>query len=290
MNGSLTTSSSCKSSGDDIDKTRATWNSENTKHLLTAVIAEITKYPTRIEKGLKCAQWTRIHEEFVESSKCNYEKSKLISRLSDLRKKWTIFKALTVHVDFEWNEINRSLSAPDEVWNEVIEKLPGAKEFRFKILDNFDLLDQIFAVYTGQQSCLTLSILNSSHDDSESLDPISLLQSCADKRASIDDDSEFSVSEGNKRLKNDSVLDKLVEAIENFHVHLKNSNSPLDTSALTKALNLFDKNFKNKYPSANDRLKCKQHLASSQLEAELFLSLDGDERDYYIQQVVNKTV
>lgn len=301
----------------DIAKetTRVDWTDENRRHFVHAMMNEASK-GNFVDNGFKKQSWQAIQNDFNAASGCRYDKQQLHSHYAVLKKKYHIYKALKDNSGFGVDPSSLAPTAPSEVWTAYIKAHPDAAQFRYKPFTLFDDLDSIFTgkVATGKyarsstatpasaelqnkkrgrensvdESWLFVTEKQNDHDDGDSSDDSSKKNKFFNRDAARDDEKK---SDGVKpipiraqRAKPGSDLTKILGKIVANQDKIVAHN--MSDSKLDQALKIFSA----KYSAdliVTDRLKFKKVLSAQPATAEMFLQLDEEEKEAYIQEIIS---
>ena len=300
----------------DITKetTRVDWTDENRHHFVQAMVNEASK-GNFVDNGFKKQSWQAIQNEFNSASGCRYDKQQLHSHYAVLKKRYHIYKMLKDNSGFGVDPSSGAPTAPSEVWAAYIKAHPDAAQFRYKAFTPFDDLDSIFTgkVASGKyarsstatpqsaelqskkrvrgnsvdESWLSVTEKQNDHDDDYSSDDSSRENKIPNRDAARDDEKK---NDGVKpmpirapRAKPGSdltnILGKIVANQDKIVAH------NMSDSKLDQALKIFSAEY-----SANlivtDRLKFKKVLSAQPATAEMFLQLDEEEKEAFIQEII----
>jgi hypothetical protein len=123
---------------------RVTWSESMKKSLITGLMREASKVQC-CDGRFKKASWQRILDAFIKETGLQLNKQQLHNQFGDLKKKYIVFKKLTLTESFTVDpNAGNAVSASTETWTSYLEENPGAKEFQYKPLNFFDELDSIF--------------------------------------------------------------------------------------------------------------------------------------------------
>ncbi|KAK2639323.1 hypothetical protein Ddye_027118 [Dipteronia dyeriana] len=110
-----------------------------------------------------------LGDELFQQTKKRFTIFQLKSKFNRLRKKYREFSDLIAHTGFGWDPISNTVTAPEAVWAEYIKRVPGAKPYRKKGLDHYEILGDIFntTTATGQLSFSSSQVPLPSDEDRE---------------------------------------------------------------------------------------------------------------------------
>ncbi|KAF7150170.1 hypothetical protein RHSIM_Rhsim02G0181300 [Rhododendron simsii] len=72
-----------------------------------------------------------------------YSVQKLKEKFSRLKHELSVFKDLKDHSGFGWNPVKQTVTAPEPMWQEYLQGHKGAKQFKSKGLDHYDILVEL---------------------------------------------------------------------------------------------------------------------------------------------------
>lgn len=294
--------------------TKVHWSESNKRHFVTAMMNEAAK-GNFVDNGFKKQSWHAIQQEFHATAGFKYDKQQLHSHYAVLKKKYNVYKALVDNSGFGVDPNNGGPTAADDVWSAYLKAHPDASEFRGRPFLHFDDLDSIFTgkVATGKyskSSFMTPPAVNprlkrlrdSSVDESLPKRDIEILENDDDDNDSVESNNDNrnparnapraveSVKREVKRVpvkalrakpgsEITGLLGKIVDNQEKIVMH------NMVDSKLDQALKIFTLKYSSTLTVLN-RLKFKKVLSAQPATSEMFLQLDEEEREAFIQETV----
>ena len=269
-----------------VTEAKVDWTDSNKRIFITAMMnASIDNF---VDSGFKKATWLVICKEFNLKSGLAYSKQQLQSQHGVLKKKYTVYKGIMDNSGFGINPETQGPSAPADVWERYIEAHPAAAAFRNKALLYFDDLESIFTgkVATGKYA---MSSVTPTGDEKKRYRDIP-----SDEEASMeneklsdegsDDESPRDAQKGLKKVVKPFVRVAKVKAADEVTTLLTRiCNNQEKDSPLVEALKLFSTMYANDL-TVSEKLRFKSALAATPSKADVFLSLDEDEREEFIRE------
>lgn len=294
------------------DLTKVDWTEANKRYFVTAMMNEASN-GNFVDNGFKKQSWQAIQVEFNSTANCKYDKQQLHSHYGVLKKKYNIYKAMVDNSGFGVDPNNGGPTAADEVWQAYLKAHPEALQFRGKPFLLFEDLDSIFTgkVATGKYAKSSLTPSPAVHQrekrqrdssgDESWLNHHEKGDNEDDDNASVDSNVENRIPAENAARPAEPVravkpvpvknlrakpgseitgfLGKIVDNQERIVKH------NMADSKLDQALKIFTAKY-----SANlnvlDRLKFKKVLSSHSATSEMFLQLDEEEREAFIEETI----
>ena len=267
--------------------------------------------------GLKSQGWKKLTPMFNTKAKANYKTSQLQSKLSELKKKYLIVHTLRNNSGFRWDETTKMPTATYDVWDRYIESHPKASEFRNKRFFFYEKLDAIFcgkfatgkyarsSASDGEDEAKDDNDVNDDDFETDSDDSGGGEEEGGSVTSAVTNRSKFSTRNSNaakqiaagakrtaggpppqpkppkKKTKQEQDADaETREALTGVFQRLAD-RSAVDTK-LTQALKCFTEKFSGKGFSTEQRFRFKKYLAANLHEAEMFLQLDDEEKEFFV--------
>jgi uncharacterized protein YktA (UPF0223 family) len=123
----------------------ASWTNERVYFLIEEYRKAAVK--STAEGTLKSAEWTQVINNFNTISNCNYEKKQLQSKMQELKSDYGIIKTLKELSGFGWDDRNKIVTAPNDVWEAYFVSHPKAKKWK---TTSFPFFDDLEAIYEGK--------------------------------------------------------------------------------------------------------------------------------------------
>eukprot|EP00474_Spongospora_subterranea_P003921 CRZ04379.1 hypothetical protein [Spongospora subterranea] len=132
------------------DNTRAVWDEAKDTFLIELLQTQ-SDIGKRADSGWKKEAWVAVSLQFAALYP-GFEKSQLKHRVDSLKKDFKLFKTIKENSGFGWDPEIETPTAPDEVWDRLIESNKALKKFRGKPFPLFDRLSCLFdgAIATGE--------------------------------------------------------------------------------------------------------------------------------------------
>lgn len=290
------------------------WTEENKRHFVNAMTNEAAR-GTFVDNGFKKQSWQAIQDDFRINSGCKYDKQQLHSHYAILKKQYHIYKALKDNSGFGVDPVTGGPTAPPDVWVAYIKAHPDAAKYRHKVFTFFDDLDSIFTGKVASGKYAKASSVTPSPAQSlnfkrarEHLVDESWLYPKEKHNEQDDDDISVDSARENKVPNRDAARDDDkknggVKAVPNRAPRAKPGSDisnmlgkivanqdkivahNMSESKLDQALKIFS----TKYSAdlvVTDRLKFKKVLSAQPATAEMFLQLDEEEREAFIQEII----
>ncbi|KAJ3112696.1 hypothetical protein HDU96_004293 [Phlyctochytrium bullatum] len=154
----LPNSSSSADAADPADTAKnLRWTNEQVRRMLEVLWEQIQR-GKRSDTGYKSEAWKAIVAVLeAEFPPLRFESAKVKAKFNCERKRWMVFKTIRDNSGFGIDPTTGIVTATTAVWDDLIAKNPEAKAFRYKPLENLDLLDLILTgvVAKGALSALT---------------------------------------------------------------------------------------------------------------------------------------
>ena len=123
----------------------ASWTEIRVTSFIGLCLDEVKKNGLATDNcGFKSQSWTSILDAFNQENMVMYTKVLVMSKFSELKKKFKIFQALKDNSGFGFDDVTKLPSAHDQVWKDYIDKHPESALFRYKTLPCYDELEQLF--------------------------------------------------------------------------------------------------------------------------------------------------
>jgi hypothetical protein len=132
----------------DTGKLRVTWSEAMKRALINGLSREAAKVQC-VDGRFKKASWQRILDGFIKETGLVLNKQQLHNQYGDLKKKYVVFKRLTLDDNFTVDPVTNNVTASADVWAAYIEENPLAKEFQYKPLNYYEELNNIFSGCVG---------------------------------------------------------------------------------------------------------------------------------------------
>ncbi|KAK0605481.1 hypothetical protein LWI29_027326 [Acer saccharum] len=151
--------------GDSDDKM---WTANNEAVFIRIMHEHVKKGDLQISTFTKKV-WGVIDDEVLAETGKRYTIPKLKAKFNRFRRKHREFSDLLNHTGFGWDPISNTVTAPDDVWNEYLKRVPSAKPYKKKGLEHYDILGEIFntTTATGQMHFSSNQIPPSSDEERE---------------------------------------------------------------------------------------------------------------------------
>jgi hypothetical protein len=267
------------------------WNDSNKRVFITAMMnASVDNFA---DSGFKKATWEIIKKEFLHKTGLKYSKQQLQSQHGVLKKKYIIYKAIMDNSGFGIDPETNGPSAPADVWERYIEAHPAAAAFQYKALPYFDDLDSVFTgkVATGKYAMSSVTPTAGEKKRYREI-PSDEEENVENERLSDDEGNEDSEDKLPRDAQKAKALKKEVKpyvrvakvkaADEVTNLLTRICRNQEKDTPLVEALKLFTANYA-KTLTVPEKLKFKSALAATPSKADVFLSLDEDERAEYIR-------
>ncbi|XP_054819374.1 uncharacterized protein LOC129318557 isoform X2 [Prosopis cineraria] len=135
------TGSEIRNVGNKPEKVR--WTEEMDDFLGKILVGQVNK-GNKVDKTLQ----TEAYEVAVSAISTKFgphiTKDHIKNRLKTLKKQYGLIKQLLSHNGFEWDQTRKMISANDSTWNHYIKKHPDARNFRARVIENYEQLCTIF--------------------------------------------------------------------------------------------------------------------------------------------------
>lgn len=115
---------------------------------------------------LKAHQWNALVKAFNAETGVKYTKVQCQNRMKTLKKDYKIVHHLLSLSGFGWNDENKIVTAPDEVWDDLLVKFPTHEKWKTRRLELYDELHEIFC---GTHATGLFAV--SANDEAESIFP-----------------------------------------------------------------------------------------------------------------------
>lgn len=294
------------------DAPKVDWTDANKRHFVAAMVTEASK-GNFVDNGFKKQSWQAIQADFNSNSGCKYDKQQLHSHYGVLKKKYNIYKALKDNSGFGVDPNNGGPTAADDVWLAYLKAHPDASQFRGKPFLLFEDLDSIFTgkVATGRYSKSSMTtpsplILQREKRPRDSTGDDAWPEWPNKNENTADDDDTESVASD---IENRNPVARAVEPAPMKEVKpvpvkvlrakpgsdiagflgkiVENQERIVDfnmsDSKLEQALKIFTSKYSSSL-SVLDRLKFKTVLSAQPATSVMFLLLNEEEREAFIQQ------
>lgn len=97
----------------------------------------------------KRSTWNNMVIELNARANRSFSHKQLKKKFNGLRTRHRIFSQLLEHTGMHWNPVTNTVTASEEVWQNVIAATPKAKEFRKKGCEHYGKLDVLLNKTTG---------------------------------------------------------------------------------------------------------------------------------------------
>jgi hypothetical protein len=266
------------------------WTDSNKRIFITAMMnASIDNF---VDSGFKKATWLVILKEFNLKSGLAYSKQQLQSQHGVLKKKYTIYKGIMDNSGFGINPETLGPSAPADVWERYIEAHPAAAAYQNKALLYFEDLESVFTgkVATGKYAMSSVTPTGGEKkryrdiqsDEEENMENEKLSDKDEGNEGSEDELPRDAQKGLKKEVRPYVRVSKVKAADEVTNLLTRICKNQEKDTPLVEALKLFTAT------SAKDltvlqKLRFKNALAITPSKADVFLSLDEDEREEFIR-------
>lgn len=271
-----------------VSESKVDWSDVNKRIFITAMMnASVDNF---VDSGFKKATWLVILKEFNLKSGLSYSKQQLQSQHGVLKKKYSIYKGIMDNSGFGINPETLVPSAPADVWEKYIEAHPAAAAFRYKALPHFDDLESIFTGKVATGKYAMSSVTPTGGEKKRYRDILSdEEENMENERLSDDEGNEASEDElprnAQKGLKKEVKpyvrVAKVKPADEVTNLLTRICKNQERDTPLVEALKLFSSTYA-KNLSVAEKLKFKSALAATPSKADVFLSLDEEEKEEFI--------
>ncbi|RPB02986.1 hypothetical protein L873DRAFT_1841580 [Choiromyces venosus 120613-1] len=120
------------------------WSRPTDLILLTELLRHVRNGP-RMTYGFPLEVWTTATEKINKVTKHSVIQLKQVkNRYAILKMAWVVFTALLREKGFHWDREAGKIIATKSVWEKYLKKDPRASQFRKKVLDFYDELNELF--------------------------------------------------------------------------------------------------------------------------------------------------
>lgn len=151
-----------------------TWTAERKEKFVSLLLSFINKDKSSYYKHGFTKVWAAIEKKWFEETGLAYTKAQLQNQLSDLKKRYNIFKQLKENSAFGWDDKLNIPTASDKTWDEFLAANKFAKEFRNKTLPNYE---ELCIIFDGK-----VSAGKNTTADEQSTDPVETSNEAEEKR------------------------------------------------------------------------------------------------------------
>lgn len=265
---------------------RAMWTS-NQRHYLLTKLVDFKARGKAAESGFKKEVWTAITISLNATFSTSYNVEQLKTQTAAMKKEYKNYQQLVSNCSgFGWDEGIEQVTAPDEVWEEVIRSRgPWVKKFRGQAFPNrqlmYTLFDQVVAtgLYAGASNANDSPDIPSGsrrRTTSNVSSQSSVPGSGAADGESTSEHTFHRSSSPREQIRKESDLSRFTDTIndaKNLVQSMKNE--------LSVALERFENFAETQIMSTRTKVMCKQVLCIGR-NATLFLSMKADAyRDFF---------
>ena len=263
-----------KKKDDTVDTTDWKKNPAHVSTLLKIFQKHCDPYAKMQKKG-----WEKAVKEFKKGTDKNYPKQVLQSKMAELKALYSKFEKLKAESGMGWNEAEKTVTASDIRWAELLDADPSLASFRSKGLPDYDVLHEIFMSKTATGKHAQGGVEVDKVDDDEDDDD--------DDDQDNDDNTTKKRKREPKKKRNHSETPSIAakkeqtEAINNLSAAMKYDPVENKKEKAKELLNAYLKSFRTPLPSRLS-LKLKQGQIS---DYEVVETLEEDEIDEWALNV-----
>ncbi|KAL3652239.1 hypothetical protein CASFOL_001920 [Castilleja foliolosa] len=123
---------------------KAKWTPDNHKMFVELCLEQISK-GNKPGSHFTSKGWKNIVDSFHSIAGLKYDKTQLKNHWDTTKKNWKIWHDLVSDERMKWDPDRRSFGADELEWDEYLQEIPEAAQFRFKELLFAEKLDIVFA-------------------------------------------------------------------------------------------------------------------------------------------------